>query len=78
MSITYCGRGSAGVCVGVTVAVSMDAAASVAEAVVAAGTVSLELTGGLVGTGEEQEATKRKAIRNKKIRDVRRCGMGVF
>ena len=67
MSIKYCGRGSAGVCVGVMVAVSTEAVTSVAGAVVAAGTVSLELTGGLVGTGEEQEATKRKTIRNKKI-----------
>ena len=64
MSITYCGRGSAGVCVGVEVAVSSGAADTVDAAVAEGGTVSLGLAGELVGTGAEQEAIKRKIIRN--------------
>jgi hypothetical protein len=75
MSITYWGRGSAGVWVGVVVAVSTGAAASVAAAVGEAGDVPVEITGGLVGTGEEQEVVRRKMIRKKRTREKRCCCM---
>jgi hypothetical protein len=75
MSITYCGRGSAGVWVGVVDAVSIATAAAVGAAVSEAGKVPVGRAGALVGTGEEQAVVRRKMKRKKRVRVKRCCGM---
>ena len=66
MSITYCVRSSAGVCVAVGFDVLIAVTASVSTAVADGCAVSLGINGGVVATGEEQEATRKK-MKEKKL-----------
>jgi len=78
MSITYCGRSNAGVCVAVGFDVSIAVNASVSTAVADGCAVSLGINGGVVATGEEQEAMRRKMNGKKRMRDLLYCGMGAI